>query len=436
MQSCGSLLSSMKIQFALTEYLPDVFGGAEVYTRNLSAALVQRGHDVSILSPGIVRKNSEVNDELYEGIPVHRMAFVPAQIPPSLYAVRVYPDLYDEAVEWFNNTQPDVVHITNSWFMAPIVFAAAACGIPVIGTHVDFVWTCKESHLLDTGLNLCTAWSEQRCKKCFPDLTDDEWRWVHPLRDELHTLLAKTYAFHHCPCPLLADQIRRFGADEKAIGTWPYGIPDELAKLREKKEPSPVLRLAFIGRWNRIKGIDILLDAMEQLKNRTDIELHLYGEQEVWNADSFGIEVSEKADRLPQVIHHGRFDPRELGALHRDIDIIVTPSIWPENSPVSMLEALALGTPALCADGNGMTNLIEHNKNGLLFQSRSADSLAKQILRIANDRNLLRTLQTNAACLGRLSDDAKQFEKIYQTARPADGKPAIEFIQTIRSMIR
>jgi glycosyltransferase involved in cell wall biosynthesis len=419
----------MKIQFAITDYFPDVFGGAEVYTQNLAKALAARGHDVSVVSPGIVRRNAVVNEEEVDGIPVHRFAFVPCRIPPTLYAVRFYPELFDEAVEWFRQSRPDIVHVTNSWFISPVVFAAAVCGIPVVGTHVDFVWTCKESHVLKPDGSLCRDWAEQPCAGCFPDLSVDEWSRVQPLRDELHRLLAGCYAFHHCPCPLLAEQIRRLEVVEDRIGTWPYGVPDELLNQRTEKQSSSTLRLAFIGRWNRIKGIDILLDAMELLAARKDIELTLFGEQEIWNRDDYGAAMKRKADALDAVRIGGRIDPSTLGELHRSIDAIVTPSIWPENSPVSILEALALGTPVICADGAGMINLIRHGENGLVFESRNAVSLAEQIVRLADGAKL------NASCLGTITEDAARFEKIYAQAGSAVCAPLYEFTERMRVLI-
>jgi glycosyltransferase involved in cell wall biosynthesis len=414
----------MKIQFAITEYLPDVFGGAEVYTHNLATALAERGHEVSVVSPGIVRRNTEEHEDVTDGIPVHRFAFVPHHITPAEYAVRFYPELYDEALEWFRGTRPDVVHVTNSWFMAPVVFAAATCGIPVIGTHVDFLWHCKESHLLKPDGESCDNWPEQDCRACHADLKDEEWDAVWSRRQAMYRLQAEVYALHHCPCQLLAEQILALGANPETVEVWPYGVPDSLLLQRRTKHSGDTLHLGFIGRWNRIKGIDVLLDAMALLKDRQDIELHLYGEQEVWNSDDYGAEMAEKAAALKQVFNHGRFEPSELGKVHQSIDCMVTPSIWPENSPVSIQESLALGTPVICADGAGMTNLIEHGRSGLVFVSRNAASLAERVVALADDTELLGRLQRNAKCLGRISEDVARFEGVYTAALPASCKLA------------
>ncbi len=408
----------MKIQFFITDYLPDVFGGAEVYTLNLTQGLKAAGHDVMVVTTGIIRKNTEPITEDYQGIPVHRFGFDFPHRPPQLYALQAYRGLYDEAKAWFTKNRPDVIHVTSCWFMPSILLAAMELEIPVIGTHVDFVLSCRESHLLKPDFSSCTNTNLAGCRACYRDLSDEQWPIVRNMKENLLRILAQGYSFHHCPCELLGDQILALGAAPETLKVWPYAVPDRLLPLRREKTASDKLRLGFIGRWNRIKGIDILLDAMAQLADRSDIELHLYGEQEVWNSDSYGVEVSVKAERLKNVIHHGLFDPQDLGNVHREIDCIVTSSIWPENSPVSILEALALGTPVICADGAGMTNLIEHGKNGLLFQSRNAIDLAAQIRAMADDRDMFQRMQRDVKCLQTISEDVAIFEKIYATAQP------------------
>jgi glycosyltransferase involved in cell wall biosynthesis len=425
----------MKIQFLITEYLPDVFGGAEVYTLNLTQGLKAAGHDVMVVSTGIVRKNNEPQDEDYQGIPVHRFGFDFPHRPPQFFALQAYKGLYEEAHAWFTETRPDAVHVTSAWFMPSILLAAMELDIPVVGTHVDFVWSCRESHLLKKDFSSCANTTLAGCRDCYTDLSDSQWPLVRNLKEDLLRTLAAGYSFHHCPCGLLGDQILALGAEPDTVEVWPYGIPDQLPEKRRGKNSSSKLRLGFIGRWNRIKGIDILLDAMDQLKDRTDIELHLYGEQEVWNSDAYGAEMADRAKGLEQVFMQGRFDPKDVGIIHQDIDCIVTSSIWPENSPVSMLEALALGTPVICADGAGMTNLIEHGQNGLVFKSRDAADLAKQILALADDREMLLRMQRDVRCLRTISDDVAKFEQVYAEAQPVSDPVLRERIKMMRNAL-
>jgi len=247
----------------------------------------------------------------------------------------------------------------------------------------------------------------------------------------MHKLLAACYQFHHCPCNLLAEQIRELDVKEEQIGVWPYGIPDSISNQRKQKTSSNKTRLAYIGRWNRIKGIHILLKAMEKLQDHPELELTLYGEQETWNKDEYSNQITKTIQQLPNVTIGGRFNPAELSNLHQNIDAIITPSIWPENAPVSILEALALGTPVICADGEGMKDLIKEGQNGFLFESRNPDSLAKSIEQFINQKQNLQPTRIRS-----LEEDIQQFENIYQHSQPPTNhltKEINRFIQTISS---
>jgi glycosyltransferase involved in cell wall biosynthesis len=426
----------MNVHFVITGFLPELFGGAEVYTQHLAKALIARDHRVQVNTLDLKHRRGFPTDEPFEGVPVHRLGFTFPHRTPLLYGLQFYPELYEEATELFTRERPDIVHVTNSWFVPAMALAAMHLGIPVVGTHVDFLWTNRDSHLLTPDLQPCTEAPESDCRASYADLNDAQFSLAMRLRREQFSLLAQGYAFHHCPCPLLAEHIAHLGADPAAIGVWPYGLPEDVATDRQPKIPSDVLRLGFVGRWNRIKGVDILLDAMGRLPADAPVKLLLFGEQEVWSNDTYGAQLDAAVKRLANVEIRGRFMPDQVAAIHREIDVLVTPSIWPENSPVSMLEALALGTPCLCADGAGMINLIAAGENGLHFRSRDAADLAEQIMRLAGDPALVARLQQNAQCLRTIEQDATQFEDIYAAVHPhrtsAWHTRSLAYLDTIR----
>lgn len=404
----------MKVHFAITGYLPRIFGGAEVYTQNLARALQARGHEPLVVALDMPDNRGRAIRESFEGVPVQRLGFVLDFRPPPFYALQFYPELFDEARELFARERPDVVHVTNAWFTSAIACAALDLGIPVVATHVDFLWVCRESHLLKRDFTPCPGLGG--CDD-YRDMTPAQAAMVKTYRARLMRLLAQAYAFHHCPCPIMARMMIAAGAAEAKVGIWPYGVPGDLAQRALPKTDSDVLRLAFVGRWNRIKGVDVLLDAMERLGDAHPVRLDLYGEQEAWNKDRYGADLAARAQALPNVQVRGRFMPDRVAEVHREIDALVLSSIWPENSPVSMLEALALGTPVICADGEGMTNLVEHGVNGLVFASRDAADLADKIAALADDRALQQRLREGAQCLRTIDEDAEDFERIYANAR-------------------
>ena len=73
-------------------------------------------------------------------------------------------------------------------------------------------------------------------------------------------------------------------------------------------------------------------------------------------------------------------------------DAIVTPSIWAENSPLVIHEALQARVPVIAADYGGMAEYVHHEVNGLLFTHRDPESLARQMQRLADDPQLAKQL--------------------------------------------
>ena len=75
-------------------------------------------------------------------------------------------------------------------------------------------------------------------------------------------------------------------------------------------------------------------------------------------------------------------------AVFNHCDAVVVPSIWAENSPLVIHEALQAGVPVITADYGGMAEYIHHEVNGLLFTHRDPASLAGQMQRLVDDPEL------------------------------------------------
>jgi glycosyltransferase involved in cell wall biosynthesis len=422
----------MKILFVVTGYRPEFFGSAEAYLQNLAGELHRRGHDVAVAT----------FDERHErgrqaqGVKVHRLGFTMEVRPPAFFALRFYPELYDKALALLERERPDVVHVTNSSLVMPFAFAAMRLDIPVVGTHVDFSWFCREGHLLQKDGTPCAGLPDAPCIACDSDLTDEQSRLVESLRNRMYSLLARSFAYHHCPSPLFGRHLRRLGAAAPNVGVFPYGVPDDLPERQLAGTGSAVLRLGFIGHWNRINGIEVLLDAIRLFGENAPVELNLYGELDIWSDGAYGMEQALKAGDLPGVVVRGRFSPGLVADIHREIDVLVAPAIWPENSPASILEALALGTPVVCADGEGMTNLIVDGENGLIFRRGDPQDLARRITELLENPELLAEVTRGARPLRTVGQDVDLFTEVYRAALHDKPVPSLDelarFVQSFR----
>jgi glycosyltransferase involved in cell wall biosynthesis len=140
-------------------------------------------------------------------------------------------------------------------------------------------------------------------------------------------------------------------------------------------------RFAFFGQVNPYKGIDILLEAFLKLPEEVlgAVTLDIHGA----NLDKQTGELKEKVAGLlikleGVVTMRGSYESHQLSNLLKECDWVIIPSIWWENSPVVIQEAIAHGRPLIGANIGGMKEKIE-DIAGLTFDARSPSSLATKI---------------------------------------------------------
>jgi glycosyltransferase involved in cell wall biosynthesis len=96
------------------------------------------------------------------------------------------------------------------------------------------------------------------------------------------------------------------------------------------------------------------------------------------------------------------------------LDVLVVPSIWYENSPLVIYSAQAAGCPVIASNLGGMAEVVEHEKNGLLFEAGDVAGLSSAIERLVGDRQLLQQLAANAIKPKSISDYVSELQIIYE----------------------
>ena len=110
----------------------------------------------------------------------------------------------------------------------------------------------------------------------------------------------------------------------------------------------------------------------------------------------------------------GFFHNDQVGEILSDLDVLVVPSLWYENSPVVIYEAQAARCPVIATNLEGISEVIEHEVNGLLFEKGDVKGLAEAIRRLAENRNLLVKLASNAKRPKSIIENVLELESYYQ----------------------
>jgi glycosyltransferase involved in cell wall biosynthesis len=188
----------------------------------------------------------------------------------------------------------------------------------------------------------------------------------------------------------------------------------------QEKTLSPRLRFGFVGSIIRTKGVDVLVQGfVEAARQNPDIELHVHGAPNRWSRD-FDTEVRALAAASgvdDRIIFHGAFDNRRIGEIHRDLDLLVVPSIWYENSPLVLNEAAMTRTPVIASDRGGMREFVDVTGYGRTFRLGDPHSLASVIADLASNPEALRALSGRPPPIKPIERSAAQTLDVYHQVR-------------------
>jgi len=200
-----------------------------------------------------------------------------------------------------------------------------------------------------------------------------------------------------CPSSFLAEIVRGWGVPAERISVLPNPTPP-LPELPERTHAARPL-LAFAGRLTAPKALGVALDAVAEVPE-VDFELAGDGDERAAlesRARDLGLD-----DRVRFL---GPLPRDEVLALFRRADAALLSSAW-ENFPHTLVEALAVGTPAIATDVGGVREIVTHGQNGLLVGPGDPGALAAAIRRFLADEMLrARVTEGAAPSAGRFSPE-------------------------------
>jgi glycosyltransferase involved in cell wall biosynthesis len=127
----------------------------------------------------------------------------------------------------------------------------------------------------------------------------------------------------------------------------------------------------FVGRLAPEKGLKTLLKAWSALASPIPLKIAGNG--------PLRLEVEAAAYKLPGVEYLGQCPRDRVNELMRNAALLVFPSEWYEVSPLTVIEAMACGTPVLAADRGSLREMIVPDHNGFLFPAGDAGALVSRL---------------------------------------------------------
>jgi len=442
----------MNIVFALSEFFPDVYGGAEVYTNSLAAEFLQRGHQIHVIcarrKSGSNRVPIGTEDEIYQGIPVRRILFDPSARPERLRQIMYDPEIAQHVGRALREWDAEIIHITYFPFIsAATIPVAKQLGIPIVWTATLFDMICARGALIKWDGSLCPGRATfEGCWDCLRPRgmrTQRIYGWTARLPKDLICSLARLKQVARfnklgwldtalivearlgtllpllrqidlsiAPCTWMRDVLVMNGADSERVVVSLHGIPPDSHKPRVRTGDSS-LQFAFLGRIHPVKGVDVLIGAFNRLASPRGATLTIYGAPGPHQFEYAG-KLWFMAKDNPRIIFGKQVEREQIGAVLENIDVLIVPSVSYENSPVVIQEAQYHRIPVIASRIAGVADLIRDGENGLLFEMGDVADLASKMQRLIDKPALVQQLSSRIQPVKTICQDAEWLLSKYE----------------------
>jgi D-inositol-3-phosphate glycosyltransferase len=191
------------------------------------------------------------------------------------------------------------------------------------------------------------------------------------------------------------DLMALYGVSPEAIDVISPGVDLETFSLdgpaaQRAHVPEGAFHVLFAGRIQRLKGPQVLVEAIARIPQSVPVHLSLVGAQSGVTELDLPALIEELGLQSRVTIHPPVTAP-ELAEWYRSADAVAMPS-YAESFGLVALEAQACGTPVLAADVGGLPQAVSDGRTGLLISSHSPDHWAEAMMRLAQNPGLRRSM--------------------------------------------
>ncbi len=176
----------------------------------------------------------------------------------------------------------------------------------------------------------------------------------------------------------------RLGVPDERIRVMPwYHDPVSMNKTVTSSQP---FTITYIGRVSQEKGVHQILAAMARVRSAEPVELRIAGA----NSSAYCQQLRSKYASSAGAHPVRWLGWSEVEPLFLSTDVCVIPSVWIDNTPLSLIEAMSYRVPVVATRVPPIEELVKEGENGYLAEFMSVDSLARAIERAIADKARIR----------------------------------------------
>lgn len=346
----------MRFCMVTTFYPPYHFGGDGTYVRALSEALVNRGHEVTVVHcADAYRLAADDPEESHTAskIKVHTLKSRFGSLSPLLTQQTGFPGLKHFELKEILKEKFDVVNFHNiSLIGGPGIIRLSNARINLYTLHEH--WLLCPTHIF---------WKDRRkacdVRQCFScslksGIPPQLWRYTSLIQHSI----AKIDSFIS-PSNYTAEQHKSGGIKNtiKVIPLFSNLSPDE-----HGDESQGEMNFITVGRVTPSKGI---ADLVHSFSKWPDLNLQVIGDGDQLQS------LKDQYNKFSNIQFLGKIPQDKLVEFYRKSTALILPSLAPETFGLTVVEAFACGVPAIVRIAGGNRETIDNSDAGFLYRNES-----------------------------------------------------------------
>ena len=440
-----------RILLTAYRFFPYFYGGGELYIHSLAKGLQEKGHRVRVLTMAPWKGGDEkqaVEEYTYEGIDVTAFGFNPTLLTEGERYSGTSEHHRLIISEVIRAEAPDVIHANGLYL--PTLSMAREYGIPVILTVHNSGFACPAGTLIRPDMSICSyAAGPNVCVPCCSMHRAPHWysggtigkvppalyRWVGKTVDGYRNIpfvmravrypwLIEQELFQErevwkmarvivAPSVAIQELLLRNGVEEKKIVIIPHGSTSFVRTAIENIQNRPI-RLGFVGQIGLHKGIHLILEALEKVRNGERCEFHIFGDGQMDDDKSFLRTALSTYRGTAKIVPHGYVKHNNLQDAYSTIDVLLVPSLAYEAFGLVVTEALSAGRPAIVSKSGALPELIDNGKTGFIIERNNSIALAEKIQLLIDDPEKIIEMSRHIGTVKTLSQYTDEISVLYE----------------------
>ena len=354
-------MTGLQFGFLTTFYPPHNFGGDGIGIQRLARGLVRAGHRVSVIHDAdaytaLASGPPPTAAPEPDGLEVISLRSGLGVLSPFLTQQTGHPIVNGRRIRrLLAERECDVLVYHNVSLIGGPGLLSYGTGLKVYMAHEHWL-VCPTHVLWRHGRERCTGRECLRCQLHYRR-PPQWWRWTGLLKRQLR----------HVDAFVAMSEFSRTKHQEfgfsRDMEVLPYFLPDAATEApASAASPHPRPYFLFVGRLERIKGVQDLLPAFAG-EGRADLVIAGDGE--------YGEALRTAARGMPRVRFLGRVGGPELASWYRHATALLVPSICFETFGIILLEAWRQSTPVIARRLGPFPELVERAGGGELFETEA-----------------------------------------------------------------